>query len=71
MPNTTPSKATTALRNKTVAAWLAFVTGQLGLHRFYTNAEVLAPDFVVQVVAAIAAARPLVDFLNEALPDLE
>lgn len=23
------------LKNKTLAAWLAFITGQLGLHRFY------------------------------------
>ena len=50
-------------------AWLRLKT--LGLNRFYSDAEVLAPDFVAQVVAAIAAARPLVDFLNEALPDLE
>ena len=36
--------------------------------RFYTDAEVLRPDFVAQVVAAIAAARPWVGFLNQVLP---
>ena len=36
MPDTTPlTTTTTLLKNKTVAAWLAFVSGQLGLHRFY------------------------------------
>ena len=35
MPNTMPSRTATAIKNKTVAAWLAFITGQLGLHRFY------------------------------------
>ena len=46
-------------------AWLRLKS--LGLNRFYSDAEVLAPDFVAQVVAAIAAARPLVNFLNQAL----
>ena len=30
-----PSHSTNTLKNKTLAAWLAFITGQLGLHRFY------------------------------------
>lgn len=32
-----PSRPNTPdhLKNKTLAAWLAFITGQLGLHRFY------------------------------------
>jgi uncharacterized protein (TIGR02453 family) len=47
-------------------AWLRLKT--FGAGRFYTDAEVLATDFVDQLVAAIAAARPLVDFMNEALP---
>ncbi|MDO7854258.1 DUF2461 domain-containing protein [Hymenobacter convexus] len=47
-------------------AWLRLKT--FGVGRFYTDAEVLAPDFVDQLVAAIAAARPMVDFFNEALP---
>jgi uncharacterized protein (TIGR02453 family) len=47
-------------------AWLRLKT--YGIGRFYPDAEVLSPDFVPQVVAAIAAARPLVDFFNEALP---
>ena len=46
-------------------AWLRLKT--LGANRFYTDSEVLVPGFADQVVAAIAAARPLVDFLNEAL----
>ncbi|WP_052732383.1 DUF2461 domain-containing protein [Hymenobacter terrenus] len=46
-------------------AWLRLKT--YGAGRFYTDAEVLAPGFVPEVVAAIAAARPLVDFFNEAL----
>ena len=50
-------------------AWLRLKT--FGIGRFYSDAEVLAPDFVEQAVAAIAAARPLVDFFNEALPDPE
>ena len=50
-------------------AWLRLKT--LGINRFYTDNEVLAPDFVVQLVAAIAAARPLVNFLNAALPNKE
>ncbi|GAB3573843.1 DUF2461 domain-containing protein [Hymenobacter daeguensis] len=48
-------------------AWLRLKT--FGVGRFYTNAEVLAPDFAERVVAGIAAARPLVDFFNAALPD--
>lgn len=47
-------------------AWLRLKT--FGMARFYTDAQVLAPDFVAQLVAGIAAARPFVDFLNEALP---
>jgi uncharacterized protein (TIGR02453 family) len=47
-------------------AWLRLKT--FGVGRFYTDAEVLAPDFVDKVVAGIAAARPLVDFFNAALP---
>ena len=46
--------------------WLRLKT--MGVGRFYTDAEVLAPDFVAQLVAGIAAARPLANFLNEALP---
>ncbi|MBD2770061.1 DUF2461 domain-containing protein [Hymenobacter sp. BT664] len=49
--------------------WLRLKT--YGVGRFYTDSEVLAPDFVAQVVAGIAAARPLVGFLNEALPEPE
>ena len=30
-----PSNTPKNLKNKTLAAWLAFITGQLGLHRFY------------------------------------
>jgi len=45
--------------------WLRLKTFGLGKH--YADAEVLAPDFVDQLVADIAAARPLVDFFNEAL----
>ncbi|WP_035558484.1 DUF2461 domain-containing protein [Hymenobacter sp. IS2118] len=48
-------------------AWLRLKT--FGLNHFYPDADVLAPDFVAQVVAGIAAARPFVDFLNEALPE--
>ncbi|OGX83157.1 DUF2461 domain-containing protein [Hymenobacter glacialis] len=50
-------------------AWLRLKT--YGAGRFYTDAEVLAPDFVAKIMAGIAAARPLVDFLNEALPVAE
>jgi hypothetical protein len=32
MPNPTPNPA---FKNKTIAAWLAFIGGQLGLHRLY------------------------------------
>lgn len=45
--------------------WLRLKT--FGVGRFYSDAEVLAPDFGAQIVAAIAAARPLVDFFNAAL----
>jgi uncharacterized protein (TIGR02453 family) len=47
-------------------AWLRLKT--FGAGRYYADAEVLAPGFVDEVVAAIAAARPLVDFFNQALP---
>ena len=47
-------------------AWLRLKTYGLGC--FYTDAAVLAPGFVAEVAAAIAAARPLVDFFNHALP---
>jgi len=47
-------------------AWLRLKT--FGAGRFYADAEVLAPGFVAQLVAGIAAARPLVDFFNAALP---
>ncbi|HEX8328144.1 MAG TPA: DUF2461 domain-containing protein [Hymenobacter sp.] len=50
-------------------AWLRLKT--FGVGHFYADAEVLAPDFVERVVAGIAAARPLVDFFNEALPGAE
>ena len=46
-------------------AWLKLKT--FGAGKFYADDEVLAPGFVDQLVADIAAARPLVDFLNEAL----
>ena len=46
-------------------AWLKLKT--FGVGRYFTDAEVLAPDFVDQLVAGIAAARPLVDFFNGAL----
>ena len=46
-------------------AWLRLKT--FGVGRFYADAEVLAPDFVDEVVAGISAARPLVDFFNAAL----
>ena len=46
-------------------AWLKLKT--FGAGKFYADAEVLAPGFVDQLVADIAAARPLVDFFNEAL----
>ena len=49
--------------------WLRLKT--FGTGRYYPDAEVLAPGFVSQIVAGIAAARPLVDFLNEALPATE
>ncbi len=46
-------------------AWLKLKT--FGVGKLYTDAEVLAPGFVAQLVGDIAAARPLVDFFNEAL----
>ncbi|MBH8557798.1 DUF2461 domain-containing protein [Hymenobacter negativus] len=48
-------------------AWLRLKT--FGVGRFYTDAEVLAPGFVEELVAGIAAARPLVDFFNAAIPE--
>ena len=47
-------------------AWLRLKT--FGVGRFYSDAQVLAPGFVAEAVAGIAAARPLVDFFNDALP---
>jgi uncharacterized protein (TIGR02453 family) len=47
-------------------AWLRLKS--FGVGRYYTDAEVLAPGFVAAVAAAIAAARPWVRFLNDALP---
>ena len=47
--------------------WLRLKT--MGVGRFYSDAEVVAPGFVTNLVAAIAAARPFVNFLNEALPN--
>ena len=38
-----------------------------GVGRLFTDAEVLAPDFLPQVLAGIRAARPWVEFLNQAL----
>lgn len=38
-----------------------------GLSRYFPDAEVLAPDFIGQITAAIVAARPWVHFLNTAL----
>ena len=53
LPDTTPAAASTAaLKNKTLAAWLAFLTGQLGLHRFYLFG---ASDVLAWVHPAIAA----------------
>lgn len=48
-------------------AWLRLKT--FGVGRFYSDAEVLAPNFVANLVAGIAAARPLVDFFNAAIPN--
>ena len=50
-------------------AWLRLKS--YGVSRFYADADVLRPDFVAQVVAAMAAARPWVGFLNQALPPAE
>ena len=49
--------------------WLRLKTYGVGC--FYSDADVLAPDFVARIVAGIAAARPLVDFFNAALPGPE
>ncbi|RZK98904.1 MAG: DUF2461 domain-containing protein [Hymenobacter sp.] len=38
-----------------------------GINSYFTDAEVLAPGFIGRVVARIAAARPWVTFLNQAL----
>ena len=46
-------------------AWLKLKT--FGAGRFFSDAEVLAPDFVEQLGAGMAAARPLVDFFNAGL----
>ena len=46
-------------------AWLQLKT--FGAVRFFSDADVRGPGFVARAVAGIAAARPLVDFLNEAL----
>jgi len=46
-------------------AWLKLKT--FGVGRYFSDAEVLAPDFVARVAAGMAAARPLVGFLNEAI----
>ncbi len=46
-------------------AWLKLKT--FGAVRLYSDDEVTAPGFVARAVAGIAAARPLVDFFNEAL----
>lgn len=46
-------------------AWLRLKT--FGVGRYFSDAEVLAPDFVARVAAGMAAARPLVGFLNEAV----
>jgi uncharacterized protein (DUF2461 family) len=40
---------------------------EYGVSRRFTDAQVLAPDFVGTVAAGIASARPLVSFLNTAL----
>ena len=37
MRATAPHRNNRAMKNKTVAAWLAFVGGPLGLHRFYLH----------------------------------
>ena len=47
-------------------AWLRLKT--YGVGRYFPDADVLAPGFAARVVAGMAAARPLVDFLNAALP---
>ena len=38
-----------------------------GVNSYFADAEVLAPDFIGHVVAGIEAARPWVEFLNQAL----
>jgi len=40
-----------------------------GLNSYFTDAEVLAPDFIDQAVARMVAARPWVAFLNQALTE--
>lgn len=45
--------------------WLRLKT--FGVGRYFSDTQVLAPDFVARVVAGVAAARPLVGFLNEAV----
>lgn len=52
MPNSLSATTTAPLKNKTVAAWLAFLTGQLGLHRFYLFG---AADLLAWVHPTIAA----------------
>jgi TM2 domain-containing membrane protein YozV len=49
MPSTSPQ----ATKNKTLAAWLAFITGQLGLHRFYLFGASDLWAWLHPVVAAI------------------
>ena len=46
-------------------AWLRLKT--FGVGKLYADDEVLTPGFVDQLVEDVAAARPLVDFFNEAL----
>jgi uncharacterized protein (TIGR02453 family) len=40
-----------------------------GMVRLFADEEVLAPDFIARVVAGMQAARPWVDFLNQALDE--
>ena len=40
-----------------------------GVNSYFTDEEVLAPDFIGRIVGRIAAARPWVTFLNEAIGD--
>ena len=48
-----PSNTPQNLKNKTLAAWLAFITGQLGLHRFYLFGAADPWAWLHPVVAAI------------------